>query len=387
MTTDKAGCFTRKLSRRQLLQVGLAAGVAAADAGPSTVSDPGQRLTDERQVVADTHAVDIHAHYFPENYLNLFNEDGARFGAESHITSHGFYFKVPASVRVTSLGSAAAPLPSKFIDLKQRVADMDQQGVAIQALSLTAPMVYWGDAALDHKLATAWNDAASVAHLEYPNRLVALLTLPMLYPDRAIDELNRATKLPGIRGIYMGTNINEHDLDDPLFSPIWARIEELGLPVFLHPIQTLGGDRLRPFYLENFIGNPLDTAIAACHLIFGGVLDRYPKLQITLPHGGGALLILTGRLDHGWQVRHEVKHLPKPPSAYLSRFTYDTIVHSKQVMEFIISAVGAERIMIGSDYCYNMGYDRPLEFLDQLDLSATQRSMILGGTATKLLRL
>lgn len=388
MTSDKEGCcFTRKFSRRKLLQVGLATGVAAADARASTPSDSRQKVASGRLDPAGTQAVDIHAHYFPETYLNLFNEDGARFGAESHITPQGFYFKVPASVRVTSLGSAAAPLPSKFIDLKQRIADMDQQGVAIQALSLTAPMVYWGDAALDHKLATAWNDAASAAHLAYPSRLVGLLTLPMLYPDRAVDELNRAAKLPGVRGIYVGTNINDHDLDDPLFSPIWARIEQLGLPVFLHPIQTVGGERLRPFYLENFIGNPVDTAIAACHLIFGGVLDRYPKLQITLSHGGGALLILTGRLDHGWQVRPEVRHLPKPPSAYLPRFTYDTIVHSKQVMEFIIGAVGAERIMMGSDYCYNMGYQRPLEFLEQLDLSAAQRAMILGGTATKLLKL
>lgn len=385
--TKKEGSCTRKLSRRQLLQVGLAAGAVAADGRTSTQSDHGLGVTGRRQGLAGIRAVDIHAHYFPEAYLNLFNEDGARFGAESHITSQGFYFKVPASVRVTSLGSAAVPLPSKFIDLKQRVADMDQQGVSIQALSLTAPMVYWGDAALDHKLATAWNDAASAAHLAYPNRLMGLLTLPMLYPDRAIDELNRAAKLPGMRGIYMGTNINDRDLDDPLFSPIWAGIEQLGLPVFLHPIQTLGGERLRPFYLENFIGNPLDTAIAACHLIFGGVLDRYPNLEITLPHGGGALLILTGRLDHGWQVRPEVKHLPKPPSAYLRRFRYDTIVHSKEVMEFILNAVGAERVMLGSDYCYNMGYERPLEFLDQLDLGATQRSMILGGTATKLLRL
>ncbi len=332
-------------------------------------------------------AVDIHAHYYPEAYLDLFNEEGKRFGAESHRSPQGFYYKVPASVGVPNAGSASRPFPVKFIDLKQRIEDMDRQGVGMQALSLTLPMVYWGDAEFDHKLARAWNDAASAAHQNYPTRFVGLLTLPMLYPDRAVDELNRAAGLPGMRGVYLGTNINSKDLDDPLFEPIWTRIEKLSLPVFLHPIQTVGGERLRPYYLANLLGNPMDTAIAACHLIFGGVLDRHPSLEITLPHGGGALPILIGRIDHGWKVRPEARNLPQAPSTYLARFTYDTIVHSRQIMEFILREAGAERVMLGSDYCFDMGYERPVEFLDQIELSSAQRALILGGNAARLLKL
>jgi aminocarboxymuconate-semialdehyde decarboxylase len=108
---------------------------------------------------------------------------------------------------------------------------------------------------------------------------------------------------------------------------------------------------------------------------------------VTLPHGGGVLPILTGRLDRGWKVRPEAKHLPIAPSKYLQRFTYDTIVHSKSVMEFLIKEVGAERVMIGSDYCYAMGYERPLQFIEQLDLNSKQRSQILGETAVTLLKL
>ena len=376
----------QRFSRRDLLRAGLAAGVVATGNSERSLAgisnDEGQRPAQPA-----ARSVDIHAHYFPEAYLNLFNEDDRRFGAESHITPKGFYYKVPAAVGVTSPGSPSAPLATKFIDLKQRLADMDQQGVSVQALSLTSPMVYWGDAEFDHKLAAAWNDAASAAHQSYPTRLVGLLTLPMLYPDRAIEELNRAAKLPGMRGVYMGTNINGHDLDSMSFEPVWARIEELGLPVFLHPLQTIGGERLSSYYLENLLGNPIDTAIAACHLIFGGVLDRYPRLQVTLPHGGGVLPILTGRLDRGWQVRPEAKHLQIAPSKYLQRFTYDTIVHSKSVMGFLIQEVGAERIMIGSDYCYAMGYERPLQFLEQLDLNSKQRTQIMGETAATLLKL
>jgi aminocarboxymuconate-semialdehyde decarboxylase len=373
----------QRISRRRALQTGLAAAAVGAMGGveDAFAHGPAQSAESQGMHAAGTRAVDIHSHYFPEVYLNLFNEDGKRFNAEYRVTEQGFFYKTPNNP------NAAGPLAMKFTDLKQRIADMDQQGVSVQAISLTQPMVYWGDAELDHKLATAWNDAASAAHAAHPTRLVGFCTLPMLYPDRAIEELNRASKLPGMRGVYMGTNINSKDLDDPLFEPIWARIEELDLPVFLHPLQTVGGDRLRKYYLANLVGNPVDTAIAACHLIFGGVLERHPKLRIGLPHGGGALLILIGRVDHGWQARPEAKQIPRAPSSYLDRFFYDTIVHSKPIMEFVISTVGAERVMLGSDYCFEMGYERPVQFLEQINLSSEQRKMILGGTAAKLLKL
>jgi len=384
--TKHEGCDCGKgISRRRVLQTGLAAAAVGALGGSraseALPEDQAKGAEGQATSAAGVRTVDIHCHYFPEAYLNIFNEDGKRFNAEYRMTEQGFFYRTPISPNI------AGPMATKFVDLKQRIADMDQQGVAVHALSLTAPMVYWGDAELDHKLAAAWNDAASAAHQAYPTRLVGFCTLPMLYPDRAIEELNRASKLPGIRGVYVGTNVSGKDLSDPLFEPIWTRIEELDLPMFLHPLQGVGGERLRKFYLQNLLGNPIDSAIAACHLIIGGVLDRHPKLRIGLPHGGGALLILIGRVDHGWEVRPEVKQLPKAPSKYLDRFFYDTIVHSKPIMEFVISTVGAERVMLGSDYCFDMGYERPVQFLEQINLSTAQRKMILGGTAAKLLKL
>lgn len=306
---------------------------------------------------------------------------GPSFGVEYRAAEEGFYIKTDARFQ--------GPLPYRSVDLKMRIADMDAQGTAVQAMSLTGPMAHWGDEEVSHKLARAWNNAASAAHLQYPSRLFGLLTLPMLFPDRAVDELNRASQLPGLKGVYMGTNINHRDLDDPLFEPIFARIEALDLPIFLHPLQVVGGARTAPFSLANLLSFPFDTAIAACHLIFGGVLDRHPKLQITLPHGGGVLLMLMGRIDHGATVRPEIEklRLPRPPSQYLQHFTYDTVVHSKSVMEFVISEVGADRIMIGSDYCLDMGYEEPIHFLDQLNITSAQRKMILGGNAGRLLKL
>ena len=335
----------------------------------------------QKHEMSGVRAIDVHAHYFPQAYLDVLAEEGPRFQVEYRAAEEGFYIKTESRFQ--------GPLPYRAVDLEKRIADMDAQGTAVQAMSLTGPMAHWGDEEVSHKLSRAWNDAASAAHLKYPTRLVGLLTLPMLFPDRAVDELNRASKLPGLRGVYMGTNINHRDLDDPLFEPIFDRIEALDLPIFLHPLQVVGGPRTAPFSLVNLLGFPVDTAIAACHLIFGGVLDRHPKLRFTLPHGGGVLLMLMGRLDHGSRVRPEIEklRLPRPPSKYLDRFTYDTIVHSKSVMEFVINEVGADRIMIGSDYCLDMGYEQPVHFLDQVNLTSAQRKLIQGDNAARILKL
>jgi aminocarboxymuconate-semialdehyde decarboxylase len=371
------GCH-HGLSRRTMLQGGLAAAVTSVTAvGDALLAEPAGPSTLKK---SEARAIDIHAHYFPQAYFDLFNSEGQRFNAEFRMTEQGLFFKTPVE--------SSGPLSAKFIDLKQRLADMDAQGVAVQALSLTGPMVYWADGEFSHKLAMTWNDGAVAAHQANPDRFVVLATLPMLDPDRAVDELNRVSKLPGVRGVYMGTNIEGRDLDDPLFEPIFTRIEALGLPVFLHPLPPiLGGKRLQPYSLTNLVAFPLDTTVAAAHLIFGGVMDRHPNLLIVLPHAGGALLNLIGRLDHGWNVIPAAKNSAQAPSAYLHRFMYDTIAHSKPVMEFIISQVGVDRIMLGSDYCFPVGYDRPVEVVEDLRLSSDQRKMILGGTAVKILKI
>jgi aminocarboxymuconate-semialdehyde decarboxylase len=370
-------CGCHSPSRRQLLAGGIA---AAAGVGGAGGTQSGARAQTARaSATSGVPAIDIHAHYYPQSYFELFNSEGKKFNAEFQTDGQTFSFKTP--------GGSNGALPMKFIDTKQRLAEMDAEGVAVHALSLTTPMVYWADGETSHKLATVWNDGAIAAHKANPDRFVVLATLPMLDRDRAIDELNRVAQLPGVRGVYMGTNINGNDLDDPMFAPILARIEALDLPIFLHPLQTIGGKRMAGYHLANTLGNPIDTAIAASRLIFSGTLDRLPRLQVNLPHAGGVLPILVGRLDHGWKVRKENRHLAQAPSTYLRRFTYDTIAHSKPIMEFVISMVGADRVMIGSDYCFDMGYEQPIKFLDQLSLSPEQRKQILGANAAKVLKL
>ncbi len=366
-------CGKHAVPRRQVLQGGLAAAAVGAVGAASSAAVAPRAAT--AAPAGGARAIDIHAHYYPQAYLDVLGEQGKQYNFDYRAAPDGFFI-------------GPQHYETKFTDLTLRLADMDARGVQMHALSLTAPMLYFAEPAVSQRLAVAWNDGASAAHQAHPDRFVGLATLPMGDPDRAVDELNRASQLPGIRGVYLGTNIQDRDLDDPMFRPVFARIEALALPVFLHPLKTVGGERLgvKPYYLNNLIGNPLDTAIACAHLIFGGVLDRYPKLDVCLPHSGGVMPILMGRWDHGTKVRPELKHMPRPPSEYLRRFTYDTVSHSKPIMQFVISQVGIERIVLGSDYCFDMGDERPVEVVEALGLDSEQRELVLRDNAAKLLK-
>jgi aminocarboxymuconate-semialdehyde decarboxylase len=265
---------------------------------------------------------------------------------------------------------------------------MDKAGVDVHALSLTTPMVYWASPALGLALAQSFNDAASAAHSQHPRRFVGLAMLPMQDPALALKELERASKLAGMRGMYLATNVNGVELDDKRFWDVYAKAESLGWAVFLHPVDTIGRDRTGNYYLRNLLGNPYDTGVAAASLIFGGVLDAFPRLEVNLPHAGGAFPGLIGRLDHGTKVRPELKHMKRLPSEYLRRFTYDTIGHDDRINLNLVRLVGADRVVLGSDYCFDMGLVDPVGTVNRLEaVSAADRELILGRTAARLLRL
>jgi len=245
--------------------------------------------------VADPQSIDVHAHFFPERFFRAIEEGGAPSGGHVDRAS-------PIGPTIVTKGGSTAPLEPRYWDLSKRVASMNKQGVAVQALSLTAPMVYWGQGEFGARLAREWNDGASAAHTAHPDRFVFCVTLPMQDTAQALAELDRAAKLPGARAVYMGTNVNGRNLSDPAFFPVFERCQALGLPIGLHPFNVNGAERLRPYYLTNLLGNPYDTGIAAAHLIFGGVLDRLPKLQVILPHAGGTFPLVWGRLQRGQKL-------------------------------------------------------------------------------------
>ena len=324
--------------------------------------------------------IDTHAHWFPQEWVTLIEKEGERNSAKLGRNDKGH----PTFI-TEKMVQTFAPA---FIDLDLRLKAMGEARVDMHVLSLTSPMVYWAPAAFGLALSQAYNDAASRAHQKHPGHFLGAAMLPMQAPDLALKELERAAKLPGIRAVYMATNVNGTDLDEKSFWPVYAKIEELGWPLMLHPVDTIGPDRTKKYYLRNLLGNPYESGVAAAHLIFGGVLDAFPKLEVLLPHAGGTFPWLIGRLDRGVKVRPELKHMKQPASAYLRRFTYDTISHNDQILTDLIRLVGADRVTIGSDYCFDMGYDRPVDNAERLTaISADEREQLVGKTAARLLKL
>ena len=328
-------------------------------------------------------AIDIHSHFFPERYLKLIETEGPAVGARLDRSN-------PKGPSIVVGGSPTAPLSPAYWDVDLRVKAMNRTGVEIQALSLTAPMTYFAKGDLGRRLAHAFNEGLAEAHTAYPDRFVGCATLPMQEPMAAVSELERSARLPGVRAVYMGTNVAGRDLSDPAFTPVFERCQEFELPVLLHPLSVIGAnDRLKPFYLNNLLGNPFDTAIAAAHFVLGGVLDRFPRLHVVLPHAGGAIPYLAGRVQHGQRVRPENKDKAKRPfGAYLRRFSYDTISHSPEALNWLIRTVGADRVMLGSDFCFDMGYDRPRDIITKrLKLKRADQARILRDNAARLLGL
>lgn len=325
--------------------------------------------------------IDIHAHWYPAEWIELVEKESIGRGAtKTERNQRGFL-----QVHIPGLTVTFQP---RYTDIPSRLKVMDAQGVAMHAMSLTQPMVYWAEPAFGLKLSQAFNDACSALHQKYPERFVGLAMLPMQAPELAAQEVERAAKLPGIRGAYMSTHVIGKNLDEKEFWPVYAKCEALGLPIFLHPTNTLGEDRMRRYHLRNFIGNPTESAIAAASLMFGGVLDAYPRLDVVLPHSGGTFPILIGRWDHGATVRPEVKDLKNPPSHYLRRFHYDTIAHSQPILMNLIRQVGVDRVVCGTDYPADMGVGDPVRTVEALaELPPADRDMILHGNAARLLKL
>ena len=219
-------------------------------------------------------------------------------------------------------------------------------------------------------------------------RFIPVATVPMQSSRAAVEELDYAVKTLGIRMVEIGTNINGLNLDEESFRPFFARAAELGILIQLHPHQdqVAGKERLSKYFLSNLIGNPMDTAIAAASLIFGGLLERYPTLNVCLVHGGGALPYLLGRMSCGYSQIPAIRTMPRVPEEYFHRFYFDTMTHDVRGLKFLHGMAGAQHLMIGTDYPYdNTGEPDPIGALERAGVSDS--SSILGGNAAKLLNL
>ena len=229
------------------------------------------------------------------------------------------------------------------------------------------------------------NDALSSLAKKYPQKIAALGMIPLQDVALAIRELERLMK-SGLKGVEIGTHVNGVYPGDARFRPFWEACESLGAFVFIHPVEGGGRAELRDYYMWNVIGNPLETTVAAGHLILSGMMDAYPRLKILLAHGGGALTHLRGRLDRGFKQRPEInKVISKPPTEYLKQFYFDTITHDPLILRGLVDFVGADHVLLGSDYPFDMGNENPVDLVRSANLGAENEKKILGGNANLLL--
>ena len=363
---SKCGCTgPGGVDRRDFIKLG--AGVGASMLGPVA----GTSLF-AQGAPANAGSVDEHAHWVPQAYADA-------LAALGHPT--------------TSLH-----IPMELdSQLEQRLAWMDQHGVRMHVLTLDGGMPWqWAAPADAARLARIVNDAAALAHMKYPTRFLAGIELPIRQPDLALAELNRVAGTPGLRAVHLPNSMENGDfLFQPAYEPLWARCQELGYPILFHPMdgadniyggkERLGNDLALSANIQNTLGFTFDSATTAAKFIITGTLDRFPTLEIVLPHSGGCFPYIAGRIERGLVAKKFA--LRRPFREYIRRFHYDTITYYPETLRFLIDLVGTDRVVIGSDGYAPMDVAEPNGLVEQLRLPAQDRDRILWGNASRLFRL
>ena len=279
------------------------------------------------------------------------------------------------------------PFPRELWDTEQRLRDMDAHGVDIQVLAPTVfTFFYQHEPALALACAGLQNDEIAAEIKRHAGRFLGLGTVPLQAPELAAQELERSMTTLGLRGAMIGTHVRGRNLDDPALDPFWAAAEALAAFIFIHPQGGAGAERLGSYYLKNLVGLPFETTIAGASLVFGGVLERHPGLKICLAHGGGFVPYQAGRFRHGFEVRPEARvNLKETPEVSIARLYYDTITHATPTLEFLIASAGADHVLLGSDYPFDMGNLDCVARVKALAIPSADRDLILGGYADRVL--
>jgi aminocarboxymuconate-semialdehyde decarboxylase len=276
----------------------------------------------------------------------------------------------------------------KLTDPAVRLASMDAQGVDVQVVSPSPSHYhYWADEETAEKVYRLANEATAAHCSAAPERLRGLGLVPLQHPDQAVRALEHALA-QGLRGVEISSHAPGRELSDPAYEPFWSRAEETGAILFLHPFGCTLDERLDRWYLSNTVGQPTENAVALSHLIFSGVLDRHPGLKLIAAHGGGYLPTHIGRSDHAWSARSDAgADCAHPPSSYLGRLYFDSLVHDPYVLRELVRAAGAGRVLLGSDFPFDMGAEDPVGALRAARLPEADFDAVRGANAAALLDL
>ncbi|MEU5095382.1 amidohydrolase family protein [Streptomyces sp. NPDC020996] len=328
-------------------------------------------------------SIDVHAHAHAPTAERLAQDMP---GYQAHLAGLARRYRDPRTA--THMRGIERVWAHRLSDLPTRLADMDRAGVAAQLVSVNPGQYHhWADPVEAEALVVATNEDLAQLISRRPDRLAALGHVSLQHPELAAGQLDGLMRRPG----FVGTQISSHaagmDLSDRRLDDFWQVAEQHEAVVFLHPLGCPElTDRLAPSYLNNIIGQPVETTIALSHLIFTGVLDRHPRLRICAAHGGGYLPTCPGRSEHAYRVRPDSHSMAHPPSWYLRRMWFDTVIHSPAGARALIDSVGADRLVVGTDYPFDMGVDEPERFLAEVQgLDDADREAIRTDNARRLL--
>jgi aminocarboxymuconate-semialdehyde decarboxylase len=320
--------------------------------------------------------IDVHTHIFTHRWLELLKEKGGPYNIQTRPDGQQEVFR----------GSTPVVIPQKgHFDYDLRIKHMDEAGIDISVVSLTCPNVYWGDEEVSCRAAREANDTTAEGQTAYPDRIRWFTSLPWEYPQAALEELKRTCAM-GASGVMVLANIAGRSLTDPMFAPIWAEIDRRALPVLVHPTDPPGAELMdmTKFDLSWAVGFMFDTTLAITRMIFEGFFDQYPNLKIIASHAGGTLPYLAGRFTKGHEVEiPQRRQMKRQPIDYLRHIYYDCITYSPASLEFLISVVGADRVMFGTDWPHQV-HDTRGAFANTARLPQTQCAAIRGENATRV---
>lgn len=326
--------------------------------------------------------IDMHTHIIPEHMPRWADKFG--YGDFIHLEHHR-----PGFARMMKGGEFFREIAANCWDPELRVEEYARRGTQVQVVC-TIPVMfsYWANPQDCLELSRFLNDHIALLVHDYPRHYIGLGTIPMQDAERAIGELERCKEI-GLVGVQIGSNVNDKNLSEPEFFPIFEAMQELDMALFVHPWNMMGFHSMRKYWLPWLVGMPAETSRAICSMIFGGVFERLPDLRVNFAHAGGSFLPTIGRIEHGFNCRPDLVAVDNrvPPSAYLGRFWVDCITHDIRMLKYVLEVVGPRRVTLGSDYPFPLGDLTIGAFIETSDLPAETRQAIFADSTLEWLRL